>query len=63
MIKLTEEWAAKQGFKQIRAWSSEDNIEAIPMWESLGDCMCPAKIWVEWCKEIVDGYYVAKKLN
>jgi GNAT superfamily N-acetyltransferase len=63
MVRLSEEWAAKQGFTQIRAWSSEDKIEAIPMWENLGYCMCPAKIWVEWCEQIVDGYYVVKKLN
>jgi len=30
------------------------------MWFALDYCMCPAKIWVEWCKEIVDGFYIAK---
>ena len=63
LVDFAEKWAAKNGFSQIRAWSSEDKIEAIPMWRKLGYCMCPAKIWVEWCKEIVDGYHVAKKLS
>jgi len=63
LISLTEAWAGASGFPQIRAWSSQDKTEAIPMWRRLGYCLCPAKIWVEWCKEVVDGYYVAKKLN
>ncbi|MCL2774722.1 MAG: GNAT family N-acetyltransferase [Oscillospiraceae bacterium] len=62
LIRLIEEWAAKNRFSQIRAWSSQDRIEAIPMWYKLGYCMCPAKIWLEWCKQVIDGYYVAKKL-
>ena len=36
--------------------------EAIPMWYNLGFAMCPAQIWIEWCKEVVEGYYVAKPL-
>lgn len=62
LIKHCEEWAKKRGYFQIRAWSSEDKVEAIPMWRNLSYCMCPAKIWVEWCEEVVDGYYVSKKL-
>lgn len=62
MISRTEKWAKENGYRQIRAWSSEDKKEAIPMWYALDYCMCPAKIWVEWCKEMVDGFYVAKKL-
>ena len=63
LISKTEKWAQDNGFIQIRSWSSDDKLEAIPMWHSLNYCMCPAKIWVEWCKEVVDGYYVVKKLN
>ena len=63
LVSLTEEWAAKNGLSQIRAWSSRDKIEAISMWYALKYCVCPAKIWVEWCKEVVDGYYVVKKMN
>jgi len=63
LVKQAEEWVQRSGYSQIRSWSSEDKTEAIPMWYSLGYCVCPAKIWVEWCKEVVDGYYVAKKFN
>jgi GNAT superfamily N-acetyltransferase len=63
MINLTENWAKEYGYKQIRAWSNNTKKEAIPMWYALDYCICPAKIWVEWCNEIVDGFYVAKKLN
>jgi len=63
MISRTEKWAKEYGYRQIRAWSSQDKIEAIPMWYALDYCMCPAKIWVEWCKKVVDGFYVTKKLN
>jgi len=62
-VMRTEEWAKKAGLLQIRAWSSQDKVEAIPMWRSLGYGLCPAKIWLEWCKEIIDGYYVVKQLN
>lgn len=63
LVMRTEEWAKKTGLLQIRAWSSQDKVEAIPMWRSLGYGLCPAKIWLEWRKEIVDGYYVVKQLN
>jgi len=63
LISRTEAWAKKAGFLQIRAWSSQDKIEAISMWRNLRYGLCPAKIWVEWCKEVVDGYYVVKQLN
>ncbi len=63
MITRSERWAKKAGLLQIRAWSSQDKVEAIPMWRNLGYGLCPAKIWLEWCKETVDGYYVVKQLN
>ena len=62
-IKRSEKWAKDEGLSQIRSWSSQNKIEAISMWYALDYNMCPAKIWVEWCKEIVDGYYVVKKIN
>ena len=62
MIQLSEEWAKAQGYSQIRAWSSDNKTEALPMWHKLGYCMCPAEIWIEWCKKVVSGYYVAKTL-
>ena len=63
MVTRTEAWARKAGLLQIRAWSSQDKVEAIPMWRSLGYGLCPAKIWLEWCNEAVDGYCVVKQLN
>ena len=63
LIRRGEEWAKGNKFPQIRAWSSEDKIEAIPMWYALGYCMCPATIWLERIKESVSGYYVAKRLQ
>ena len=63
LIKRTEDWAKKTGLLQIRAWSSQDKAGAIKMWRNLGYGLCPAEIWVEWCKEIVNGYYVVKQLN
>ena len=63
LIARTEEWAKKAGLLQIRAWSSQDKVEAIPMWRDLGYGLCPAKIWLEWRKESVDGYYAVKQLN
>lgn len=62
LIKSTENWAKEYGYKQIRAWSSQDKEEAIPMWHALNYCMCPARIWVDWCQKVVDGFYVAKTL-
>jgi len=63
LVMRTEKWAKKAGLLQIRAWSSQDKAEAIPLWRNLGYGLCPAKIWIEWCKEVVDGYYVVKQLN
>ncbi|MHB1153673.1 MAG: GNAT family N-acetyltransferase [Eubacteriales bacterium] len=63
MITRTEVWAKNAGLLQICAWSSQDKVEAIPMWRNLGYGLCPAKIWIEWCKETVDGYFVVKQMN
>ena len=63
LILTTEKWATEKGFPQIRAWSTTARLEALPMWRSLGYCMCPAKIWLEQYNEAIDGYYVVKKLD
>lgn len=62
LIAACEDWAKQNSYSQIRAWSDCVKIEALQMWQALGYCMCPAEIWVDWCKEIVNGYYVVKKL-
>ena len=63
LVMRTEAWAKKAGLLQIRAWSSQDRVEAIPMWRALGYGLCPATIWLERHKIAVDGYYVVKQLN
>jgi len=63
LVARTEAWAKKAGLLQIRAWSSQDKVEAIPMWRDLGYGLCPAKIWLEQHNIAVDGYYVVKQLN
>ena len=52
--------AKEQGIYQIRSWSSEDKVEAIPMWKALGFGLCPATTYPQG-KE-VHGYFVAKVL-
>lgn len=42
MIDLVTERAHERGVYQLRAWSSEDKVEAIPMWKALGFGLCPA---------------------
>ncbi|MCL2445364.1 MAG: GNAT family N-acetyltransferase [Oscillospiraceae bacterium] len=63
LVAQAEAWAAQQGLAQIRSWSSDNKTMAIHMWHALGYGLCPAKIWVEWCKKAVDGFYVVKKIS
>ena len=58
--KLAIQRAKEAGVYQIRSWSSEDKIEAIPMWKALGFGLCPAITYPQG-KE-VKGYFVAKVL-
>ena len=68
LVKMLEEFAASDGYYQIRAWSSDDKVEALNMWRKLNYCMCPAAMLGESIcegyesKQIV-GYYYAKLLN
>ncbi len=32
LVKLLEEFAKSYGYHQIRAWSSDDKVEALHMW-------------------------------
>lgn len=68
MIRALEEKAREYGYKQIRAWSSEDKVEALKMWYSLDYCMCPAamlgsSIAPGYENKQIIGYYYAKMLN
>jgi len=42
MIEILEEQSRDYGYRQIRAWSSEDKVEALNMWYAMDYCMCPA---------------------
>ncbi|MBE5968446.1 MAG: GNAT family N-acetyltransferase [Lachnospiraceae bacterium] len=68
MIGILEEKAREFGYKQIRAWSSEDKVEALNMWYSLNYCMRPAAMLGQSIKlgfenQQIIGYYYAKILN
>lgn len=68
LVKLLEEYAASYGYYQIRAWSSEDKVEALNMWRKLNYCMCPAAMLGQSVKkgyenQQIVGYYYAKLLN
>jgi GNAT superfamily N-acetyltransferase len=60
LIGIAAHRAKVAGVYQIRSWSSEDKIEAIPMWRALGFGLCPATTYPQG-KE-VKGYFVAKVL-
>jgi len=60
MIGMLENWAKAYGYRQIRAWSSEDKVAAIHMWYALNYAMCPSR---EVHDVIVNGYVYAKILN
>jgi 1,4-dihydroxy-2-naphthoyl-CoA hydrolase len=49
-----------RGAHQFRAWSSEDKVEAIAMWQAIGFALCPA-IEYHGGREI-RGFYAAKVL-
>ena len=42
MIGMAAARAREHGACQIRAWSSDDKLEAIPMWQALGFGLCPS---------------------
>ncbi|MCL2199264.1 MAG: GNAT family N-acetyltransferase [Defluviitaleaceae bacterium] len=60
LIGMLESWAKAYGYRQIRAWSSEDKVAAIHMWYALNYGMCPS---IEVHDVIIKGYVYAKILN
>ena len=60
LIEMSAERARKQGIYQLRAWSSEDKTEAIPMWQALGFGLCPATTYPG--GQEVKGYFVTQVL-
>ena len=67
LIGLLEKWSKENGYRQIRAWSSEDKLEALHMWYNLDYAMCPASEIIHDSegniKMVVKGYRYAKILN
>jgi GNAT superfamily N-acetyltransferase len=61
LIILSAQRAQEFKAYQIRAWSSEDKIEAIPMWKQLGFGLCPATTYPR--GQEVQGYFVTKVLR
>ncbi len=60
LVALSAERARARGAYQLRAWSSEDKVEAIPMWLALGFGLCPATTYPR--GEEVRGYFVTRVL-
>jgi GNAT superfamily N-acetyltransferase len=60
MIEMSVERARVRGVYQLRAWSSEDKIEAISMWKALGFGLCPATTYPG--GQEIEGYFVTKVL-
>jgi len=46
---------------QLRSWSSEDKLEAIPMWKQLGFGLCPVTTFPR--GQEIHGFFVTKILN
>lgn len=61
MIELSAERAREEGACQLRAWSSEDKMEAIPMWKALGFGLCPATTYPRGME--IRGYFVTNVLG
>jgi GNAT superfamily N-acetyltransferase len=61
MVQLSLERAKDGGAVQLRAWSTDDKTEAIPMWKALGFALCPATHSM-WGPQVT-GYFVAKRLD
>jgi ribosomal protein S18 acetylase RimI-like enzyme len=62
LLHRTEQHARRQGAKQIRAWSSEDKVEAIHMWFNLEYNLSPTSIYIESTNKSVSGVYAVKPL-
>ncbi len=61
LINLSIQKAREHKAYQVRSWSSEDKIEAIPMWKQLGFGLCPATTFPR--GQEVHGFFVAKILS
>ena len=57
LVELAIARCRARGVYQVRAWSSQDKVEAIPMWRALGFGLCPATEHPR--GQAVRGYFVA----
>lgn len=62
MIEMIIKHAKHEKAFQIRAWSSDDKKEAMPMWKTFGFGMCPISIISQKTGNPIKGYFVAKVL-
>lgn len=61
LIDLSIQRARENHAYQLRSWSSEDKVEAIPMWKQLGFGLCPAITFPR--GQEVHGFFVIKILS
>lgn len=61
LIDKALERAQEKSVYQLRAWSSLDKTEAIPMWKALGFGLCPATTYPG--GQEVKGYFAVKFLH
>jgi len=61
LINISIEKAREYDAFQLRSWSSEDKVEAIPMWKKLEFGLCPATTFPR--DQEVHGFFVAKLLR
>jgi GNAT superfamily N-acetyltransferase len=61
LVEQTLEKAFAGGAYQVRSWSSEDKLEALPMWKQLGFGLCPATTFPRGLE--VQGFFVVKRLT
>lgn len=60
LVAMAEDIAKHEGAYQLRAWSSEDKTEALPMWAALQFGLAPAVVYPGG-KE-VHGFFVTKPI-
>lgn len=57
LVNMSIEMSRAEGVYQLRAWSSDDKTEALPMWKRLGFALCPAdNPWQKGLKGFFIGY-------
>lgn len=61
LINLSIQKARECNAYQLRSWSSDEKVEAIPMWKRLGFGLCPAITFPR--GQEVHGFFVVKLLS